>query len=773
MANTHFKLLSVLAVMFAGLFSAQSYAAVGTIKAVTSAPTGTKLRIQTYPYDATVTGVESDGFNGTYLSNGPGTEITISADGLGQLEIYGCELTQLEIVSAPDLYILKCYDNKIENLDLTGSGALEVLDCHNNLISKLDVSGNSILRTLNAGENSLTALTLGKQPKLTELYCRNNPLTELDVTGCPELTDLYFQNCGLTNLNLSQNSKLEWVFAYNNHLAGETMDNFIANMAEARTTGLIYIVDTRAESESNVCTMDDVRAFAMKGWATMDYLGGNGSDTELGKFYPGVDYVPTVSDRKISLTTTRQAGETITLNIKSSANISISGVKEDAISGKQTYTLTSNDVEILGDVTLFECPGNDITALSFSDPTLLTYIECQNNKIEKLDLTGARALTALYAQNNKLTSLNVTDCNSLMRLDCYQNQLKGNGMKAFINSLYQASKEPYLFIIDTKANGKSEGNIATTTDVALAKEKGWAVFDYAGGANWGMGVAYKGSEPTDPELPEQHFTISRSVKDQIMLTITFSDTEYYPIVEGGRILGWNGSGLTVDMTEPTLKIYGDATEIMALFQVIENIDVTNLPNLTSLNVGLNDIKTLDLSGNPKLTTLSCECNLLTALDVSSCPQLDYINCYGNQISGDGMTTMVTSLPLRSIEEPGVLIVYDQTYGYEGNICLKSDVAAARVRNWATYELASDGSAELILYEGKDPAGIEEVAADTVLAYDAAAAMITVATPGTIEVYAATGAQILKADNASTLSTASLPAGIYVVRAGNNIIKIKK
>ncbi|MDE6368347.1 MAG: hypothetical protein K2K94_03835, partial [Muribaculaceae bacterium] len=337
---------------------------------------------------------------------------------------------------------------------------------------KLDVSNNQILSSLDVSQNKLTLLQLGEQEKLTALNCSDNPLTTLDVTECPELTDLYYQNCQLSTLDLSKNSKLEWVYAFNNGISGESMANFIATMPEARTTGLIYIVDTRADEESNVCTMDNVRAFAEKGWATMDYLGGTGTDTQLGKFYPGCDYVPTVSDRKITLTTTRHAGEKITLNISSGANISINGVEEAGTSGKLTYTLTSSTIEIFGDVSSFECPDNDITELSFSDPTLLKYIECQNNKIEVLDLSGARALTQLYCQNNALTSLNLEGCNSLMRVNCYSNQLKGKGMKTFMNSLYNATAEPYLFVIDTKADGESEGNIATTTDVKIATDKG-------------------------------------------------------------------------------------------------------------------------------------------------------------------------------------------------------------------------------------------------------------------------------------------------------------
>lgn len=770
---TKIYLKSILALLLAVIcINNDAYGAKGTIKVTTSAPAGTSLRISPYPYDAIISGADPEGHFGMYISKGEGTEITISCEGLSQLEIYGCQLTTLEAIAAPDLFILKCYNNELETLDLSNCSKLEVLDCHSNLIEKLDVSKNQILSTLDVSQNKLNSLELGTQENLEILNCSDNPLSALDVTECPNLTDLYFQNCQLSTLDLSKNSKLEWVYAFNNSIAGESMADFIATMPEARTTGLIYIVDTRAENESNVCTMDNVRAFAEKGWATMDYLGATGSDTQLGKFYPGCDYVPTVSDRKITLTTTRQAGENITLNISASDNISINGVEEAGTSGKLTYTLTASTVEIFGDISSFECPDNDIIELSFSDPSLLKYIECQNNKIASLDLTGARALMQLYCQNNSLTTLNLEGCNSLMRVNCYSNQLKGKGMKAFMNSLYNATGEPYLFVIDTKANGESEGNVATTTDVKIATDKGWEVFDYANGANWGMGVAYEGSDPTEPELPEQYFTITRSSMGHIIFNVVFSDPDYTPIIEGGTLSGWNGMGLTINMTEETIKIYGDASIIQALFANIEAIDITNLPNLTELNVALNDIKALDLSGNPNLSTLSCECNLITTLDLTGCPDIDYINCYGNQISGEGMTAMINSLPIRSANAAGQIIVYDPTYSYEGNVCLKSDVQNAREKYWLTYQLTADGT-DAILYEGEDPAGIENVVTDRDINYDANGEIITLSAPGSIEVYAATGRLVLKADNTTSLSITSLPAGIYVIISGKHYIKVVK
>ncbi|MDE7458603.1 MAG: hypothetical protein K2M77_07005, partial [Muribaculaceae bacterium] len=71
-------------------------AARGTIKAITSAPAGTSMRIQCSPFDVTVSGAEPEGHYGMYISKGEGSEITISGEGLSQVEIYGCGLTSLE-----------------------------------------------------------------------------------------------------------------------------------------------------------------------------------------------------------------------------------------------------------------------------------------------------------------------------------------------------------------------------------------------------------------------------------------------------------------------------------------------------------------------------------------------------------------------------------------------------------------------------------------------------------------------------------------------------
>ena len=751
--------------------SVPAIAANGIVKMKTDAPAGTKLRIQTNPYDNTVEGVDKGDFVGEFFSKGPGSEITITCDGLGQLEVYGCQLSELSITDAPGLYILKCYNNNLSSLDVDGCPELTILNCSENALSALDLSACTKLEEVYASDNNLSSLSLGSLPLLRTLECAGNPLSTLDLSKCAALEDLRIDKCEFSSIDLSHCPELWWVFAFGNNFKGESMTDFIARLPEAKATGMLYIVDTVDNNETNVCTMEDVRAAAQKGWATMDYAGGKGSDTQLGVFYPGCDYVPTVSDNTITFTTSRATGETIKLNIKASDNIEISGIAESAnLTGSNTFTLTSQTVVVKGNVTTFECPGNDITSLSFDNPSLITYIDCRDNKIETLDLKGAASLTTLYAQKNSITSLDVTGCDKLLRLDCYINNLHGSAMNSFMNSLCTSTADPYLFVIDTKAPEGTEHNVASTTQVSIATGKGWKVFDYINGDRYGFGTDYAGSEPT---APEEYFTITRASKGEIQphFTMAIEQTEI-PKVEGGEVLAWNGTALIIRMEQETVKIYGDATSVQMMFGSIDAIDVSNLPNLTELNVALNNLTSLDLSGNKKLETLSCEGNLIENLDLGKCPAIDYVNCYGNRIKGQAMTQMMESLPQRTREEYGTIIVRDSSYPEDFNVCLTTDVTIALRKYWVPCELDANG--DPVQYDGESRDGIANVSGDSANAvYDAASGAITSTEACDITVYSLSGATVAKATGVTSMSTNALPGGIYIVRAGTDVLKINK
>lgn len=64
-----------------------------------------------------------------------------------------------------------------------------------------------------------------------------------------------------------------------------------------------------------------------------------------------------------------------------------------------------------------------------------------------------------------------------------------------------------------------------------------------------------------------------------------------------------------------------------------NLDLPNSPNLTLINIFINELTSLDVSNNPNLTHLFCEGNKsLTSLDLSNNINLTHLFCTGNQLT---------------------------------------------------------------------------------------------------------------------------------------------
>ena len=127
----------------------------------------------------------------------------------------------------------------------------------------------------------------------------------------------------------------------------------------------------------------------------------------------------------ITFTTTKAVGETVYLTMTyTGAAPTLSGLAGTPVSHSAiTYRLTSQNVTITGDVTYFDCHGNQLTALDVSKNTRLTSLECQDNQLTTLDVSKNTALTALGCWKNQLATLDVSKNTALADLNCNNNQL--------------------------------------------------------------------------------------------------------------------------------------------------------------------------------------------------------------------------------------------------------------------------------------------------------------------------------------------------------------
>ena len=367
----------------------------------------------------------------------------------------------------------------------------------------------------------------------------------------------------------------------------------------------------------------------------------------------------------ITMTTSKSIGDYIWLIIKANGSVSISGVEEFARTdgrGKD-YTLTSQTITIRGDVTYLDCSYVDsrLTSLDVSGCTSLTSLYCSSNQLTSLDVSSCTALTSLYCFSNQLTSLNVSGCTALTKLDCRSNQLTS----------LDISGCTALTTLDCYSNQLTSWDLSDCTSLRWLDCRGNQLtsLDLSGC------TALTELDCSKNPLTSVNLSGCQSLKE-------FSWT-------GGKLTSLNVSGCTA------------LTTLICDRNQLTSLDVSGCSALTKLYCFNNQLTSLDVSSCTALTKLYCFDNQLTSLDVSKNTALTEFECSDNQIKGEEMTRLVNSLPDRTGKKVGTFIVVQEP-AFEGNICLKSDVAIAKGKNWNTLKYKSDTD-EYVAYEGAEDA----------------------------------------------------------------------
>ncbi len=367
----------------------------------------------------------------------------------------------------------------------------------------------------------------------------------------------------------------------------------------------------------------------------------------------------------ITMTTSKSIGDYIWLIIKANGSVSISGVEEFARTdgrGKD-YTLTSQTITIRGDVTYLDCSYVDsrLTSLDVSGCTSLTSLYCSSNQLTSLDVSSCTALTNLSCFSNQLTSLNVSGCTALTKLDCRSNQLTS----------LDISGCTALTTLDCYSNQLTSWDLSDCTSLRWLDCRGNQLtsLDLSGC------TALTELDCSKNPLTSVNLSGCQSLKE-------FSWT-------GGKLTSLNVSGCTA------------LTTLICDRNQLTSLDVSGCSALTKLYCFNNQLTSLDVSSCTALTKLYCFDNQLTSLDVSKNTALTEFECSDNQIKGEEITRLVNSLPDRTGKKVGTFIVVQEP-AFEGNICLKSDVAIAKGKNWNTLKYKSDTD-EYVAYEGAEDA----------------------------------------------------------------------
>ncbi len=298
--------------------------------------------------------------------------------------------------------------------------------------------------------------------------------------------------------------------------------------------------------------------------------------------------------------------------------------------------INSTDVINTTSLNVSGCNISDLTGLRYF--TYLRNLNCSSNNLSSLP-TLSNVLTSLFCNNNQLTAL-PTLPSTIQTL--YAGSNKFNGQLSITG-------KPNLTTLDVSNN----------TMITILNCSGNAL----------TSLSYYGCT---------------ALKNLNCSSNNLSSLPTLPI--GLTNLYCNNNKLTSlpDLPDGLTVIdcsYNQLTSLPMLPSDISSLNVHG--NLfTTLGIwGRTKLKYLDCSSCSKLTTLDCANNALTSLNIANCPALSVLQINNNQLKGEAMGNIISSLPTRSSSNPGTFRVLTANYDGEGNVITTSQVELARNKYW--------------------------------------------------------------------------------------------
>ena len=211
---------------------------------------------------------------------------------------------------------------------------------------------------------------------------------------------------------------------------------------------------------------------------------------------------------------------------------------------------------------------------------------------------------------------------------------------------------------------------------------------------------------------------------------------------------------------------------------LTSLDVSKNTQLEILYCYSNQLTSLDVSKNTQLTYLNCSSNPLSSLDVSKNTQLKRLWCYNNKFTTAALDDIYCALPNRTGKEYGVIYpVYNSSSSNHATV-LATNAANATAKNWKVQY--SDGNVNITTTGsyvcGTPHTDIAEAAAEQALTLypnPVADVLYLSSTARTIRVYNIDGIEVAHATDKDRIDVASLPAGVYTVKAHGTVAKMVK
>lgn len=324
----------------------------------------------------------------------------------------------------------------------------------------------------------------------------------------------------------------------------------------------------------------------------------------------------------VTVETSLPIGSKIKLKLKYVDEITITGLEEKPSNNlEQEYTITAQSILIKGLLTELECTDAQITSLNLSNCNQLSVLDCSNNQIKALNLLEAPRLEVLICSNNQITSLDLSATPDLSKLWCSNN--KG------IQSL----------------------DLSHTTNLI---------------ALWCYGCSL-----SELDLSACTSLTGIDCSNNKISKLSLGKIDYLT-----RVACSNNQIKQIDLAGvPNLE------ELLCGNNSLASLELGAVPYLITLKCPNNQLSTLDLTPLQILKNLHCQGNLLSKLDLSKNRALEELYCYENQIKGEEMTALVTSLHKIPQDTYENLMLINSSAPKELNHPMVSDIELAKAKGW--------------------------------------------------------------------------------------------
>lgn len=500
---------------------------------------------------------------------------------IGPIVTFECTMSRITTLEFKNCSLLKeliCGTNVIKYLDLTGLSSLVSLNCTSADINTIKLDGCENLKSIKADANKLRSINLAAAPKLESVSLPVNSLTEINLDGVA-CTSLDLSSNSISSLDLSKTKNLQWLSVSTNPLTSINLKGCTSlETFSAKTTNLTEIDLSDLKALENV----DLHGGAL----TKITLKGNENMVELD-----------LSKNKLS--TVDLTGATnlkyLHLNNNDFSEMKLKGLSMLGEINLRYNKLTNFSVEDCPELKKLVLSDNQLTSADLTGgKESLKEVYLDGNKLSSLDLAGFASLSSLVAARNQLTSVKLDGCTSLYSLDLssnkfseislsglkslgevyvHENDLHGDAMlnlmkslpkkQTFTSSGLRESFAGSIYAIETRSD--KEHNICLESDVKVAHEQGWGVYDHRTWSN------YEGAKQCKVTTKTVGKGGSIKVNSQAMLENVYSDIRVSITAESEE--GYALKSLVVVAKGDSIDIFKDRyfyllheeTEVVATF----------------------------------------------------------------------------------------------------------------------------------------------------------------------------------------------------------------